>query len=567
MTNMPHTLLSPKALLACGFMLCLLWCSPNAMAQQGTWEEETGEVKSEEIIITKDRKIELPPASRRYEKVPPLPVAPGNNESVAFDFKNYGFKVASLNPAIRLLKVEKPTLNRLYGNYVRLGYGNFASPYAALNINNKRNDAYAYGLNFRHRASRNGVVDGANSGFSQTRLGLDAKGFTKVGTLYGNISYDRERYHFYGYSPEIAAIPERNDISQIFNRFSVTAGAMKNNPDGPLNFDLKTQFNYMNDRFEAREYYFTTQLNGQYEIGPNLTAGLESNLYLIQQTDSTQINRNYFNIAPTFKFNVSGFDITAGFNAVYENDTVPEAGQLSLFPLLKATYGLGEALEVYAGIKGGVEVQTWQGLAQENPHLGTNIPVLHTQNTFNFFGGLQGRLLDKMYFHSGFSVGNYRYLPLFVNNQLDSTRFDVVYDNEISTIFNFFGQVTWQQDQNFRASLRGDYFNYNMGQLPDAWHRPQYVFTIDGKYTLKEKLVFGASIYLMGGLEAPRAADRAQVVRLDDITDLSLQIEYLFDERFSAYMHLNNILGNNYQRFLNYPVRGTMLQVGLTYGF
>ena len=53
------------------FFSLVVFATLSAQAQV-KWDED-GEIKDSEIIIEKDRTIELPAFSRSFEKVPPLP--------------------------------------------------------------------------------------------------------------------------------------------------------------------------------------------------------------------------------------------------------------------------------------------------------------------------------------------------------------------------------------------------------------------------------------------------------------------------------------------------------------
>ena len=56
-------------------------------------------------------------------------------------------------------------------------------------------------------------------------------------------------------------------------------------------------------------------------------------------------------------------------------------------------------------------------------------------------------------------------------------------------------------------------------------------------------------------------------IELDNIIDLNFKIDYLLSEKFSAFLSLENILGNNYQRYYRYPVRGIQVMAGLSVSF
>src|SRR5690554_1059682 len=92
------------------------------------WEDNGAEIEDVRVVIEKDRTIELPAASRNYEKVPPLP-APGKEKPMEYEFKDYNFVLKPLDPRIRVLTIQDEKLNKFYGNYVKAGLGNYATPY------------------------------------------------------------------------------------------------------------------------------------------------------------------------------------------------------------------------------------------------------------------------------------------------------------------------------------------------------------------------------------------------------------------------------------------------------
>jgi outer membrane receptor protein involved in Fe transport len=49
--------------------------------------------------------------------------------------------------------------------------------------------------------------------------------------------------------------------------------------------------------------------------------------------------------------------------------------------------------------------------------------------------------------------------------------------------------------------------------------------------------------------------------------DVNVKAEYAVFDRLSAFLALNNLLNQKYQRFLYYPSRGLTVMLGATYSF
>ena len=97
-------------------------------------------------------------------------------------------------------------------------------------------------------------------------------------------------------------------------------------------------------------------------------------------------------------------------------------------------------------------------------------------------------------------------------------------------------------------------------------HRPTYKLTVNGSYNLYQKFIFSADLIAQGGMKAFDPVTDKQV-KLKGAFDLNFKTEYLFSSSFSAFVQLNNITGNKYPVFLNYPVRGFQVMAGITWSF
>ena len=556
-------------------ILLLLLSGSMAWAQQPAWEDEEGEIDDAEVVIEKDREIELPEASRQFERVPPSDVqTPQVN--VSYQFEEVRPQLPSVSPGIKVLKIKEPPLDPLYGNYIKAGFGNFLTPYVDFYANNTRNDEYAYGIHVEHLSSRFGPVDGDNSGNSHTQVGVEGKYFVNGNTLSGEVGYERNRYHFYGYHPDLE--PNRDDIKQIFNIISARLTLERDQVDKPFDYQIGGSFHALNDAYAASENQIGLQAMLDYTINEQLGIQLNSDVYLMTRKDqppgaetATTTQRNLIRINPVVTFLSSdnpgrGLVFHLGFRAVYENDTAAFADRLHIYPDLRAEYNLAEGFSVYAGVDGDIERTSLLNFVEENPFLGPDVPLVHTNRTLALRGGLKGRFSSAVGFHAGFSVGNYRNLYFYANSASDSTRFTILYDSEKTLLFNPFLELTINSAERFRTTLRGDYFAYGVNQLDEPWHRPTTQLSVLSSYNAYDKLLFSAELMLMGGIKGLNLESNTQK-ELNTITDLSFQADYLFSSRFSTFLQLKNIFAQNYERFLNYPSRGLMVMGGVSYSF
>ncbi len=535
-----------------------------ALYSQDGWESNTGEIEDVEVQIIKDREITLLKANRNFEKINPTfsPVAPAKFE---YKFQEFDFDIPDLTFRLRPLRIKNERLQKLYGGYLKAGFGNFGTPYLEGYVNNKRDQQYAYGAHVKHLSSKSGAIDDDNSGVSESQVDVFGKIFTKKAVLGGSLGFGQDRVHFYGY-PEGTTVAA-DDIKQRFSKINVNGFVKSNNSVNDPSYQLGVGYRHISDDFDAKEGIFSSKFDLSYPVGGESNIKLAADVQVISRTDSlVSDSRLVVGVQPTYQFIYNNFKIEAGLNATYENDTLENMGKLHLYPVLKAAYDISDQVELYAGFDGGIVTNTYHNVIDKTPFLRADVPIYHTNRLYQFAGGVRARVGKSSHFHTGFSMGGYRYFQTIINTPSDPSRFELAYDLETSTTVNIFGEWGLSKSNKLQLSLRGDYFGYNMGTLLEAWHQPQFKISAFAKYNLYDKIIIETNLYTMGGIKAYDANTNASI-DLDTIVDFNIEGTYLFSDQFSIFIKLNNILSQEYQLLNRYPVRGFQAIGGISYTF
>ena len=116
-----------------------------------------------------------------------------------------------------------------------------------------------------------------------------------------------------------------------------------------------------------------------------------------------------------------------------------------------------------------------------------------------------------------------------------------------------------------------EYQNFTTTNHFEAWNLPNIQGSLTGAY--KNNTWFAnANIFYVGERKDvvfttiyPSISNGTQT--LDAFVDVNLNGGYHFNDKFSAFLRLNNILNNNYQRFANFDVQGFQVLGGVTYKF
>jgi hypothetical protein len=527
------------------------------------WGE--GEIEKVEIEIVKERQIILPTANRNFEKVPPRPAEPIKPE-ITYDFKNLNFATANYNPSIRPLRLQQESISKLYGNYISGGFGNYASPLLEAYLTNKRSKDQFYGAKFFHQSFGTGPVDKENSSSGNTELSLFGKSFGKNGTTGGFLRYENFRNHFYGYlaDPMIEQSPEKQGYT------IVSAGASVENPkNATFNYKLSGGFSYLTDKFEASESEVSLALASDYDFSEESKFLINSEYFLISRKDVLveAKPRHIFKVKPAYQFFLfENLKLTAGLNVVLENDTIGKSKAFHVYPDASASYQLSKSVEVYAALTGDIDKVSLNTLAHENPWLDANIGIFNTNRTLDFSGGLKGKLGSKVAFGTGVSFANLKDLYFHKNNEADRARFVTVYDQGNTKRTNLYGEVSFAEADKIRFSLRGDIYGYSTDEVEAAWHRPTYRMTLNSSFNIVDKFLINANVLTQGGAKAFNV-DNDSVLTLASAFDLNIKLNYFVSPQFSIFIQGSNLLGNEYQLYLNYPVRGLQVLGGLTYMF
>ena len=536
---------------------------PNRPAKEG-------EVDSQEITVEKSRKIDLPPANRIFNKIPSVKPS-AEQRKLTYEFEDRKLTVG--DPRITT-NVLQPSTGQAddspaYGNYVRLGAGNYSSflgeGYAG--INNLSNLALEGSV--RHLSSALGPVDGKNSAQSDTRIRVTGKYLADAFKLQADLGYDRNAYNFYGYSREYAAQPTFNPdlIKQRLNIVNLKLGIENTKSESSIDYSLRTGITSLRDRFNASETDWGTNLNASLGITDNIFALLAADAYVTQRSDGSIVdNRNLFRVKPTFKYVSSLFTVTAGINAVNQTDQRLGINDTRAFPVVDVDVAPVGNIHVFAGVDGDINRNTLRSLLAENKWLASQVVLANTVKSVDIYAGSKGAIGGGFSYEGKISYARYRNFSTFNNTVPDTTKFFVLYDGGITSVATVSGQLSYVQKDKFRSTLKLNFFNYSLDRLEAAWGRPRTTATWTNSYTLDKKLFVTADLYFYEGIQNKNFVSGA-VYTLKPIYDANVKIDYFLGKQIAAFVSLNNIIGQNYQRYLYYPTQGLNFLGGISYSF
>lgn len=535
------------------------------LAQERNIPQE-GEIEEGQVIIKKELEIELPPADRNFEKVPPSADMPQPDEDIDYDLDFVdNNQIPNLSPTLRVLKIKTEKPETLYGNYLKAGIGNYFSPYLGLYLHNTRNDEVGYGASFLHYSAAKGPVDGKNSGDGHSQIRLNGKYMGGRASIAGKLGYNLDVFRFYGYDGDIEV--DRDTIKQVFNEFEAGISVENTQPGSDINVKTDIGFSHIDDRFDISEDAFNILFNGHYNIREDIGAGLDIELdfrkYKIVNDD---MNRNFASITPFVTLDRRPFFVKAGLRIISQNDSLPNITEFSLYPTINVEYHLNSEFIIYGLLDGNVEKFNFTKNADINPYIKSNVPFYNTNKRIEFGGGIKGTALKNMGFDVRATVASYENMFFYVNDTVETNKFSIIYDTGGTTVFNLGGSLSYTIVDEYGVEFSVDYNGYETKRPDEAWHKPKLDLGINAWYNIYEKIILSTELNYFAGIKA-RDAETREMVKLDPAFDWNAEINYLFSEKAGAFLMFNNIFGTNYELLYKYPVRGLQVRAGVTLNF
>ncbi|MGZ5283076.1 MAG: hypothetical protein ACXWEY_12435 [Bacteroidia bacterium] len=521
----------------------------------------------ETVIIVRDYKPKLSDAVK-------IDVLPANENvetkkpEIAYKTPAFLFNTPPYKAQLKAPSLGKPPVDELHHNYAKLMFGNYADINGEYIFNTLRNRNSLFTLHGKHH-SGNGPVD--NSRFSENMIDVFGKRIFSGHSITGNLGYKRNANRFYGQLP-LDSVPDANpdSLKQKFNDIYFSTKLARVNADtGKFQYGADLGVYNFNDLYKTGETGFNIGVNGVEPFRGSRIHADASYQYWKYKTD-TSIDRGLFKLGAGYKFIYNGFRADVGFKTASDES-------FHFFPNANIEADIIQKyLTLYGGITGGTEANTFRQFAYENPFINSDITLKNTTEKLNLFGGAKGSFSSTSTFGIGLAYKNYENMPFFLNDSTDLRRFNVLYD-ALTNVFNIHAEAGLAVMENFSLGAALNYNTYNLSTMAKAYHRPDLDAVITGKYTVANKIAFGADLFFAGKRygatwlqDSTTKTYKLTEYSLGNIIDLNANASYAFGgsvKGLKAHLELKNILGTKYQLWNFYPSRGFQITGGVSYSF
>lgn len=521
-----------------------------------------GTIQEAEFIIKKERKSELPESTRLFKKAP-LP-SPTDQPSfqLKYELDDFPMSFQTIEHKIKILRAKQDRLDRLYGNYIRLGYGNHYRPYLLALFDNTRNPTYAYGLHLGHISA--GKKEHGEAYHHTAHL--HGKLLTEKLVLDGNMDYAWEKLPFIQVINDPQQTANDPNKHRTYHQIGLSTRLYSYIPD-TLNYQAQIQALHLHQE-KVHENQGKANLHADYQLNETLQLHTDGTFQIMQYTDpyAAAMTRHVTCLKPSLVTSFQDLTIYAGANVAYQNDKKALANNFYVHPALKLAYVLNKALRPYIELNGGIEPHSWQTYVSQNPWLSPSVDIRHTNQSFILALGVQSDIIETLTYHAGISISNYQNYPCFVNNAAEPREFDIQYDSSATVMHGFTELTKISFGSALVTRLQAAYFHYKLTDLLKPWHKPQYSLELCNTYNFHDKILVKSKLFWQGGIQAQEPNTQASK-SLADIIGLCLGIEYLWNKRFSIFVDCQNLLAKANNQYLHAPTGSTHVLLGIAYGW
>ena len=564
-------------------LLMLIFQAVNLQAQ-------TPQSRSQDTIDTQVVTIVKPYTPKisdafKLKQTPRMGVSETAQKSVKYTI--FSIPVAStFTPAkgtsVRLDKLKK---EKLFQNYVSLGYGNYGTILGNLYLNHRLGRGERIGGYIEHHSSQGGI-DGLQleDGFSNSSAQLNYVKSLKAFVWNTDAAFQRQAVNWYGLPFETTI---ELDPKQVYS--TIELGSDVQFTKGVLRSG-DIHLRRFSDIYESQEYHLTGETNFQFDM---LDSPINSSIkvdYLkgsFSKSYDGLETQNYgniqFSVAPSYQYIQDDLTVLVGFKAYYLMDTEQNKNDFYIYPNVEASYAVVNSIVVaYAGVKGDLYQNTYYDFAQINPFVSPTLDIRPSSTPYNVFVGTKGKLSQSIGYDVKGSFTREQNKALFrthsiqnfstLNNYNQGNSFGLVYDDV--DVINISGALEIDMGQKLNVRLKGDLYKYTSDAEPTVWNLPEFEASLFLDYQLSDKLSMAANLFYWGSRQDTTNIEGLFIpepitpnVTLDAFLDANFQIAYEITNQFGAFVKVNNIANNSYNRWNHYPVQGFQILGGVSYKF
>jgi len=484
--------------------------------------------------------------------------------------------------------VDKSPQEKIFSNYLTLAAGNYGTVNAELFVTENVSNTDYFGGSLRHSSSQGGI-DGVvlDDKFMNTTLDLTYGSRTNTMNWNADLGYQHQIYNWYGFYPgtitpeTLATIDEQ----QTYHTLYVGGRLGLNN----ILKESSVKFTRFWDAYGSAENRFVAKPSLEFDIveqkiKADFVLDYISGSFDKNMVGNAGIKYGFTNVGfqPSIKIQKDDLTVNAGVGFFYSAAQEQGESKFFIYPQVTGSYRVvGDLMIFYAGLEGGLKQNSYRDFVQENFFVSPTLMVAPTDQKYDIYVGLKGKLANSVSYNIRGSYLNEDNRALFKSNGYEElvgfegyqygNSFNVVYD-KLKTV-SFFGELKADFSKNVAFGINGTFSSYSTDVENEAWNLPALKLGASLDVNITQKWYAGTNVFFVG--ERKDFAHFASLtqptfdteVTLDSYFDLNAHVGYKHSERLTFFLKGNNLANQDYQRWLNYPVQGLQVLGGANYKF
>lgn len=584
-----------------GFLIFLIFFGfLSTTAQQTKPESAKDTVRTEVVEVITTYNPEIADANK-IKKNPVIKLL-DKSKKKKLTYNIFSAPVAStFIPKSGVVKgIDVGVKERIYNNYIAAGFGNYTSPYFEAYLHNYTRFQSEFGLSAKYAASLDNIENtDLDSNFSNLLASIFYKREERYFDWKVTLNTEKNQYNWYGLKENVFTEFAIGNIqeNQTYNYFNATAEI--DFLDAYIDKSILS-LSYFTDDYSSSEFLINLNTNFDLPIDfisrnlnnlkVNTSLELLNGSFESDYTNQNKIDYSIFTakINPEYNTTFSGFSLKLGVKLFASFDSENSANHFLVYPDVKIQKAIiEEQFNVYAGVFGDFHTNTYRSFTEENPYISPTQFITQTAEKYNAFLGFNGVINNDISFNISANIKEEEDKAFFVRNNSKSNgvnnfingvalkgyeygnSFTLIYDDVKTT--SFFAELEYDLTKRFTLATNFQFDNFTMTALTEAWNLPTTQAAIVGKYK-SNKWYATTNIFYVGERKDVLYASTSPsnlngLQTLDAFVDVNLNGGYHFNDKFSAFLRLNNMLNANYQRFANFNVQGFQVLGGITYKF
>ena len=486
-------------------------------------------------------------------------IKPKMNYTVPSQNLFYAYQPISLRP----LALQQDT-NLYLGirNYIKLGYGNYSTPYVNAGFSFGDGKKMVVNLYANYISSKGKI---ANQDYTQLQIKANAIFFTPKNEVYVGAQLSQNNNYLYGYNHSLYTF-KKDSVRQQFQDLVLTGG-VRNTTSGEYGISYNPNITVINftNKNKVNESTviantpitktfgdaFMLKIDAKADITSYTTKNLASNI---------KFSNNVFQIAPSIAISSPRFSINAGIVPTWNN---------GVFVWLPNVFAEAQVKEktflIQAGWIGRYTKNTYRNLTALNPFL-TTIPFQKNTKEIEYYGGIKATVGKHFSFNLKGGIVSFNDMPLFINDTAtDNKAFNISNEKSVQSL-RIHGDLSFINQDKFTLTAGLTFNGYTLLQSnAKAWNTVPMEITSSLRWWAFKQVLLKADLYAFSGGNYLTKGNKAQ--SFSGGTDISVGAEFKVNNRFSAWIDINNIANQKYQRWHAYEVYGLNVLGGIRVSF